>query len=475
MIRFHLRAEIWRKYAMNFFKRQNKKENKNQAAQNTDKKYSEAGFVGGSKAMLVACTAVIVAALVSAIPFFNSKEVTDTEYKYQDIALLAKERLKLEDFGEAIELFEQAIEINPADEELYIGLADSYKGANDTEKARKALETGYNETGSDNIKVKLNALDEADPSEKFDEFMNNGREALENNDKTRALENFLHALEIDPKSAEAYLLAADSCTGTEEAVSILEKGFELTKSGEIHERIELLKPPTSEVTSSPNGNEEKDEASSKAEKAEVKSADTVEVKTHTDKNLQMYKNEVIFESSASWFELIGDESCPGIAKINSDVDELLNEYFNLDPTKYGASDVEELYANISEYGKIQADISIKALYCGNNIVSYISDVEISSPDAFSSTGYHTADIKTGEELKLGDILAGEMDGIKKSVSDAYTEAGIKPAENESDDISFYLESDRLVLVSSSGEAYIPFSASDKFKIPLTSQKSEPLE
>ncbi len=81
----------------------------------------------------------------------NNKE----DMIYSDIATLANEKLKSNDYSEAIELFKQAIKINPTDEELYIGLADSYNGVNESDMARETLETGYIETKSENIKTEL--------------------------------------------------------------------------------------------------------------------------------------------------------------------------------------------------------------------------------------------------------------------------------------------------------------------------------
>lgn len=84
----------------------------------------------------------------------NNKE----DMIYSDIATLANEKLKSNDYSEAIELFKQAIKINPTDEELYIGLADSYNGVNESDMARETLETGYIETKSENIKTELKNL-----------------------------------------------------------------------------------------------------------------------------------------------------------------------------------------------------------------------------------------------------------------------------------------------------------------------------
>lgn len=452
---------------MKFFRRKHKEHNIYSAAHlEINQKCSSVGFVGASKAIFIACAALIIVALVSTIPFVDSRAMLDTATK-PDIASLAKEKLKSEDFGEAIELFEQAIKIDPADEELYIGLANSYAGVNEADKARKALVTGYNETGSDNIKTKLGELEKVDLSERFDNLIVSGKEALNNRENALALANFLDALEIDPESVETYILAAESCTDTEKAISILEKGFEKTESSKIKEYMEQLTASNSESALSSESEDGENSSESKEQITDSQAAYTVALKTYSDKNAQTHKGSVIFESTANWFKLSENDSYPALSKINSDIEKILSKYFELRPSEYGADTVEELYDYVSEYGKkIEVNILIKVTYNDNNIISYVSALNVSSPNAFSSVEYHTVNIKTGDELMLGDILSGDENNIKKSVSDAYSEAGIELSEDEYDNIRFYLESGSLVFVSSAGKAYIPFTHADKFKNSL---------
>lgn len=123
---------------MKIFKHSKKKQNNEPINLHKVKVNDAAGFSGGSKAIVLASTAFIVAALLATAPLIgNNKE----DMIYSDIATLAQEKLKANDYGEAIELFKQAIKINPTNEELYIGLADSYSGANENDMARETLET----------------------------------------------------------------------------------------------------------------------------------------------------------------------------------------------------------------------------------------------------------------------------------------------------------------------------------------------
>lgn len=145
---------------MKIFKHSKKKQNNEPINLHKVKVNDAAGFSGGSKAIVLASTAFIVAALLATAPLIgNNKE----DMIYSDIATLAQEKLKANDYGEAIELFKQAIKINPTNEELYIGLADSYSGANENDMARETLETGYIETKSETIKTELKKLEESKP------------------------------------------------------------------------------------------------------------------------------------------------------------------------------------------------------------------------------------------------------------------------------------------------------------------------
>lgn len=460
---------------MKYFRQKNEKQNIFQGSDLGTNEKNYAGFVGGSKLILLACSALIFIGLLSAVPLISSEVGTDTTSQYPNIAMLANEKLKSEDFGEAIELFEQAIKINPTDEELYIGLADSYKGVNETYKAREVLEAGYNETKSNNIKTKLNEFDKINSSDKFNELLNAGKEAFYNKDYQSALMNFLDALKINSQSVEVYLLAADSCADAEKAVEILEKGFELTGSDEIKERIKQLKNQNAESSQSSGGDE--GETSKNVESASAPQEDwVVEIKTHSEQNSHKFKDIVIFESSASWFELSENDNYPGLSLINSAINEILNRYFKFEPSIYGAETDEDIYNYVDKSGKkVETNISITSTYNSNDIVSYTVDLNVSAPDVLTSLELHTINIKTGEELKLNNILSGDENNIEKTVINAYSESGINIAKNECENIRFYLERDRLVLISSSGKAYIPFVDTDKFVIPLSASDTSKVE
>lgn len=442
---------------------------------------AHAGFAGMSKMFVVIGSALVIVGLIFAIQHNVPMLEEELSENFYDVAILAKENLNAKKFGEAIELFEEAIRINPSNEELYIGLADSYQGVNEIVKAREALEAGYVETKSDNIKNKLDEYNQEDSSEDFDMLMRDGSSALDNGDYELALQKFLKAIEVNPNSAEAYMLAADSCTDNNQAAKILQQGFEATKDSKIKERIEKMAASKNE---SPEQSDDKTKNESSVGKEESsnpapKDNDIIEIKTYTKENTYKYNDTAIFESSAAWFELSESDSYPQIANINSLVKEKLETYLQFSPSIYGAETEEDAYNSVIKSGKkIQTKVSINAGYVRNNIVSYTVLVEVSAPDgleSFRMIEFHNINVETCETIQLNDILSGDEGNIKKTVSEAYEKSGIKLSESDYKNISFYLEVDRLVLKTASGEAYIMFADFDKFKAPLSSTEASKLE
>ena len=61
-------------------------------------------------------------------------------------------------YDKAVLEFTDAIEIDPMNADAYIGLADAYIGQGDTDKAVEVLEKGFDKTGDDTIKEKLDEL-----------------------------------------------------------------------------------------------------------------------------------------------------------------------------------------------------------------------------------------------------------------------------------------------------------------------------
>ncbi len=61
-------------------------------------------------------------------------------------------------YDKAVIEFNKAIEIEPRNADAYIGLAEAYLGMGDEDKAVETLELGYEKTGDDRVKAKLDEL-----------------------------------------------------------------------------------------------------------------------------------------------------------------------------------------------------------------------------------------------------------------------------------------------------------------------------
>lgn len=451
---------------MKHFKHNEEKQN---ITENLHIQYGDfsAGFSGSSKAIVLACSVLIIVALLSAVPVIGERVTTEPQFAYADIALKANEKLQSSDFEEAIELFKQAIEINPNDEELYIGLADSYSGANEKSMAREVLETGYNETKGSNIKIKLDEFNNTEKqAEEIEKLMEQGRNCLSDNDNEEALKIFLDVIDRNPEYAEAYILASE-IMDNEEAIELLTKGYEVTNDISIKSALDELTavqnessvPEQSEVPPIPSENEESSNIS------EI--INTVSVKNFTDKNFQSYGDTEIFKSYAEWFELSSNENLIGVENINASINETLNKYFSLNLATYGFENENDIFYLVKTTGKsLETTVSARVTYNNDYILSYIVEVSVKSPDALASSAtveLHTIDLKTGNELGLSDILGSDENSIRKSVTEAFNNAGIKFSESDFEELKFYLDNEKLMLIAPSGKAYISLSSIEKTK------------
>lgn len=184
----------------------------------------------------VSCIAVI-GVITAAVMLLSQPDMqTQTDEQIS----LGEKYLSEENYDEAIIAFKKAIDIQPNNPELYIKLADAYTAKGDTDNAVKALEDGYEKTGDESIKKKL---DELQVKIKYEKFVKEGQTALSNKNYDEAVKSFESAIELKPNEAEPYLSASDGYIGKEDidnAVKTLEKGYEATKSEEIKAKLDEL-------------------------------------------------------------------------------------------------------------------------------------------------------------------------------------------------------------------------------------------
>lgn len=462
---------------MRFFKHKKEKQNIAEAENlHPSSKVISVGFSGGSKAIVLASTALVIVALLASAPIIGSRTESEPQLAYADITSKANEKLQSSDYGEAIELFKKAIEINPDDEELYIGLADSYSGANEEYMAREILKKGYSKTKSSGIKTKLDELNNGErQTEKVEELLKQGQDYLSDNDNQAALEVFLEVIDIDPKCAEAYIFASRIIGNNERAIELLTKGYNQTNDASVKialDELLALKNESSEAERSeaiPTSSEEQSNASGSA---------IVSIKNLTEQNSQSCADIEIFKSSAEWFELSSKENLIGVEKINASINATLNRYFKLDLSVYGFESEDDILNLVKANNrKLETNISASVTYINDSIISYTVQIDVQSPNAsdFSTVlGLHTIDLKTGNELSLKDILNSDEATVKKKVTEAFDLAGVKFTESEFEEIKFYIENEKIILIAPLGRAYIPLN-SEKSKTAVSSglEKSEP--
>ncbi|MGN0654575.1 MAG: tetratricopeptide repeat protein [Oscillospiraceae bacterium] len=100
---------------------------------------------------------ILIVGTVATVSVVSRSSNEPTKVASQKLSLGQKFLLDL-DYEKAVAEFNAVIEIEPRNVDAYIGLADAYIGLGDEEKAIEALEKGYEATGDEIIKAKLDEL-----------------------------------------------------------------------------------------------------------------------------------------------------------------------------------------------------------------------------------------------------------------------------------------------------------------------------
>jgi len=128
--------------------------------------------------IVIAVIAIIIAALCID---FKPAERTDVT----SLVSTAQKYLIENNYEQAIAEFEKVIELDPMNTDAYIGIAEAYAALGDTEKAIEWLEKGYELTGDERLKEKIDMiLKESETSFSKTENTNDSSEASTESDKT---------------------------------------------------------------------------------------------------------------------------------------------------------------------------------------------------------------------------------------------------------------------------------------------------
>ena len=107
---------------------------------------------------------IIIGAVIAAVGVFLVLHSNNNKsgISLQDKLDLGHKYLVELSYDKAVLEFTDAIEIDPMNADAYLGLADAYIGQGDTDKAVEVLEDGFDKTGDERIKEKLDELKPAE-------------------------------------------------------------------------------------------------------------------------------------------------------------------------------------------------------------------------------------------------------------------------------------------------------------------------
>lgn len=111
--------------------------------------------------ILIYILAAIAAVILGTLALLNNRQEDKPESAQEHIDL-GRIYLTELSYEKAVLEFTEAIEIEPLNADAYLGLAESYAGMGDVEKAVEILEEGYDKTGDERLK---DMLEELNPTE----------------------------------------------------------------------------------------------------------------------------------------------------------------------------------------------------------------------------------------------------------------------------------------------------------------------
>ncbi len=107
--------------------------------------------------ILLIIVMVICATVAVGIMAYNGSDAV----RFKKQLDLGQKYLSEMNYEEAVVAFNQAIEIDPRSVDAYLGLADAYLGLSDEEAALAALKKGYEATGDERLKARIDEINAA--------------------------------------------------------------------------------------------------------------------------------------------------------------------------------------------------------------------------------------------------------------------------------------------------------------------------
>lgn len=118
---------------------------------------SENTRTSGNKSRILLFIAVVVVTVVAGAVLYRNSDMVRLKRQLD----LGQKYLLEMNYEGAVVAFDQAIAIDPRSADAYLGLADAYLGLGDEEAAYAALEAGYEATGDERLKARMDEMNAA--------------------------------------------------------------------------------------------------------------------------------------------------------------------------------------------------------------------------------------------------------------------------------------------------------------------------
>ena len=181
---------------------------------------------------------VLLAAIIAGVTVFGG-----SDRKLQEQLDLGAKYLVEMDYDQALVAFNAALEIEPKNVDAYLGIVEVYTRMNEFETALECAREGYEVTGDDRLKEKIDTLESMIDAQRLQEQLDLGAKYLEEMDYDQALAAFNTVLEAESENADAYLGIVEIYIRTNKFETGLEyarEGFEVTGDERLKEKIDMI-------------------------------------------------------------------------------------------------------------------------------------------------------------------------------------------------------------------------------------------
>jgi len=213
-------------------------ENKDQRQAADDKTSKAGGDVivrDKSRQKRILFAAIGAALVLLAVIIIAVNALGNSDGKLQEQLDLGTKYLEEMDYEQALVAFNAALAIEPKNADAYLGIVEVYIRTNDFEAALKYAREGYEITGDERLKEKIDAIIQGQ--------LDQGAKYLEEMDYEQALVAFNAVLAIEPENADAYLGIVEVYIRTsdfENALKYAREGYEVTGDERLKEKIDML-------------------------------------------------------------------------------------------------------------------------------------------------------------------------------------------------------------------------------------------